>query len=131
MWFMKNNKDISLYYRELPLDTEEIERIPDSSKPLTALHAIMQAMPGAGEAASDEEPNPIREALLDSMEVMTEQDKFIIDAIYWEMITFEELGNRLGVSTTHAWRLTRAAEKNLKELLMMNTTLRDYILDEF
>jgi hypothetical protein len=35
------------------------------------------------------------------------------------------------VSTPHAWRLTRAAEKNLKELLMMNTTLRDFILDEF
>lgn len=131
MWFVTSNKDVSLYYRELPLDTEEIERIPDSTKPLTALHALMQTVPGGVENASEEEPNLIREALLDSMEVMTDQDKFIIDAIYWEMITFEELGNRLGVSTTHAWRLTKAAEKNLKELLMMNTTLRDYILDAF
>lgn len=95
MWFMNSNKDSSLYYRELPLDTEEIERIPDLTKPESFIQALMQTVPGESIASSNEEPNPIREALLDSMELMTDQDKFIIDAIYWEMITFEELGNRL------------------------------------
>ena len=95
MWFMTSNKDTSLYYRELPLDTEEIERIPDLTKPESFIQAIMQTVPGEHAAASNEEPNLIREALLDSMELMTDQDKFIIDAIYWEMITFEELSNRL------------------------------------
>lgn len=92
---MTSNKDTSLYYRELPLDTEEIERIPDLTKPESFIQALMQTVPGENAAPSNEEPNPIREALLDSMELMTAQDKFIIDAIYWEMITFEELGNRL------------------------------------
>ena len=95
MWFMTSNKDTSLYYRELPLDTEEIERIPDLTKPESFIQALMQTVPGENAAASNEEPNLIREALLDSMELMMDQDKFIIDAIYWEMITFEELGNRL------------------------------------
>ena len=95
MWFMNSNKDSSLYYRELPLDTEEIERMPDLTKPESFIQALMQTIPGSNEALSDEEPNLIREALLDSMELMTDQDKFIIDAIYWEMITFEQLGNRL------------------------------------
>jgi len=95
MWFMTSNKDTSLYYRELPLDTEEIERIPDLTKPESFIQALMQTVPGENAAASNEEPNLIREALLDSMELMRDQDKFIIDAIYWEMITFEELGNRL------------------------------------
>jgi hypothetical protein len=95
MWFMTSNKDVSLYYRELPLDTEEIERIPDLTRPSSFIQALMQALPGIDAAPSYEEPNLIREALLDSMELMRDQDKFIIDAIYWEMITFEELGNRL------------------------------------
>ena len=95
MWFMTSNKDTSLYYRELPLDTEEIERIPDLTRPESFIQAIMQTVPGEHAASSNEEPNLIREALLDSMELMTDQDKFIIDAIYWEMITFEELSNRL------------------------------------
>jgi hypothetical protein len=95
MWFMNSNKDSSLYYRELPLDTEEIERMPDLTKPESFIQALMQTVPGGHEVTSHEEPNLIREALLDSMELMMDQDKFIIDAIYWEMITFEELGNRL------------------------------------
>lgn len=95
MWFMNSNKDNSLYYRELPLDTEEIERMPDLTKPESFIQALMQTVPGGNTAPSNEEPNPIREALLDSMELMMDQDKFIIDAIYWEMITFEELGSRL------------------------------------
>ena len=95
MWFMNSNKDSSLYYRELPLDTEEIERMPDLTKPESFIQALMQTVPGGHEVTSHEEPNLIREALLDSMELMMDQDKFIIDAIYWEMITFEELGSRL------------------------------------
>ena len=55
----------------------------------------MQTVPGGNIASSNEEPNLIKEALLDSMDLMTDQDKFIIDAVYWEMITFEELGSRL------------------------------------
>jgi len=92
---MTNNKDNSLYYRELPLDTEEVERIPDSRKPVSFIQSLMQTLPGNDVLPSEEEPNLIKEALLDSMELMTDQDKFIIDAIYWEMITFEELGKRL------------------------------------
>ena len=95
MWFMTNNKDNSIYFRELPLDTEEIARIPDLTKPESFIQALMQTVPGENIASSNEEPNLIREALLDSMELMTDQDKFIIDAVYWEMITFEELGSRL------------------------------------
>lgn len=95
MWFMTNNKDNSLYFRELPLDTEEIARIPDLTRPESFIQSLMQTLPGNDVLPSSEEPSPIKEALLNSMELMTDQDKFIIDAVYWEMITFEELGNRL------------------------------------
>lgn len=129
-WFMTIKKDVPLFFKELPIDTQEIERMPDQTVPRTELQALMQVMPGYEELPSEQTPNPIREALLNSMEMLTEQDKYVLDAIYWEMITFAELGKRLGVSAPHAWRLTEVAEKNLKEFLLMNTTLRDFILNE-
>ena len=111
---MTSNKDTSLYYRELPLDTEEIERIPDLTKPESFIQALMQTVPGENAAASNEEPNLIREALLDSMELMTDQDKFIIDAVYWEMITFEELGSRLRSFYTTRMETNQGSRKKFK-----------------
>ena len=90
----------------------------------------MQAAPGDIVKTPASEPNVIKEALLDCMEMLVEQDQFVIDAIIYEQITYPKLAERLGVSTPHAWRLTQTAFANLKELLLMHSTLRDHIINE-
>lgn len=66
-----------------------------------------------------------------STQLLDEKDKMIINAIYYECLTYEELGRRLGCSKPHAWRLTRQAVARLGALLGQSTHIRErYALDE-
>jgi DNA-directed RNA polymerase specialized sigma subunit len=130
MWFLTSERSAAINRREVPLDTDEIHKLVDESQPINMWQSLMQAAPGENIKLAADEPNIIKEALLDCMEMLTDQDKFVIDAIIYEQITYPKLAKRLGVSTPHAWRLTQAAFANLKELLMMNSTLRDYLIPD-
>lgn len=83
-------------------------------------------MAGVGEDAveSVEELQPVREAVAHCIEMLNEQDRFIVDAVNSEVVSYEELGRRLGVSKPHAWRLKNAAYDRLKVLLTMHPVIR-------
>lgn len=83
-------------------------------------------MAGIGEDTVESvvELQPLREAVAQCIEQLSEEDQFIINAINSEMISFEELGERLGVSKPHAWRLKNAAYERLKYLLTMHPIIR-------
>lgn len=83
-------------------------------------------MAGIGEDTVESviELQPIREAVAQCIEQLNDEDQFIINAINSEMISFEELGERLGVSKPHAWRLKNAAYERLKYLLTMHPIIR-------
>ena len=77
------------------------------------------------------ELQPLREAVASCIEQLAEQDRFIVDALNSEVISLQELGNRLGVSKPHAWRLRNAAYKRLQLLLLQNELIRERLgLDE-
>jgi len=63
----------------------------------------------------------------DCVEYLCPQDRFIIEAIYYEQVTYEVLGERLGVSNVHAWRLAKTAIKNLQCQLLTNEYVTDYL----
>jgi RNA polymerase sigma factor (sigma-70 family) len=69
----------------------------------------------------------LRDAVKDAIDYLSPQDIFIIEAIYYEQVTYEVLGERLGVSNVHAWRLTKTAIKNLQERLLSNEYVTDYL----
>lgn len=80
---------------------------------------------------SVEEIQPLREAVASCIEQLSEQDRFIIDAVNSEMISLEALGKRLGVSKPHAWRLRNAAFARLKSVFEQNDFIRERLnLDE-
>ena len=83
----------------------------------------MQAVPGEDIRESVEELQPFREAVADCIEQLNEQDRYIIDAVNTERISLEELGERLGVTKTHAWRLRNSAMENLKKIMVQNPTV--------
>lgn len=84
-------------------------------------------MAGSGEntVESVQELQPFREAVASCIELLNEQDRYIIDAVNSEMISLEELGNRLGVSKPHAWRLRNAAYERLRLHLLDNEIVRE------
>ena len=83
----------------------------------------MQAAPGENVRESVEELQPFREAVASCIDKLSEQDRFIIDAVNTEMISLEELGERLGVTKTHAWRLRNSAMDNLKKIMLQDPTV--------
>lgn len=80
---------------------------------------------------SVQELQPLREAVASCIEQLSEQDRFIIDAVNSEMVSLEVLGKRLGVSKPHAWRLRNAAYARLAVLLAANEYIKERLgLDE-
>lgn len=73
---------------------------------------------------SIEELQPLREAVAMCIEQLDEQDRFIVDAVNSEFLSYEELGKRLGVSKPHAWRLKNNAYAKLQQLLTMHPLIR-------
>jgi RNA polymerase sigma factor (sigma-70 family) len=71
--------------------------------------------------------NNLREIVINAIDELSQQDRFIIEAIAYEQITYEELSKRLGVSSVHAWRLYKTAQENLKNILLQNQSVLDYL----
>ncbi len=130
IWFLTSNKDSSINRKEISIDNDVLFNLPDESQPINIWQSLLQATPGSQLVVPEDQPDIVKEALLDCLEMLVEQDQFVINSIIWEQITYPTLAERMGVSTPHAWRLTQAAFKNLKELLMMHSTLRDYVVKD-
>ena len=83
----------------------------------------MQAAPGEEVRESVEELQPFREAVANCIDKLNQQDQFIINAVNTERVSLEELGERLGVTKTHAWRLRNSAMDNLRKIMLQDPTV--------
>ena len=95
IWFLTKNKDTFINRKEVPIDSHVLHNLPDESQPTSVWQAMMQAAPGSLIKFAADEPDIVKEALLDCMEMLTDQDKFVIDAIIYEQISFPTLGKRM------------------------------------
>jgi DNA-directed RNA polymerase specialized sigma24 family protein len=109
--------------KEVPLTPYHEITIRGPRRPETPLEALMQAAPGEDIRESVEELQPFREAVANCIDKLDAQDRFIIDAVNTEMISLEELGKRLGVTKTHAWRLRNSAMDNLRKIMLQDPTV--------
>lgn len=129
-WFITKSKETFINRKEIPIDNDVLYNLPDESQPVNIWQAMLQAAPGTTVKIPMDQPNLLKEALLDCMEMLTEQDQYIIDALIYEQLTYPKLAKRMGISAPHAWRLAQAAYARLRELLMMHSTLRDYLVPD-
>lgn len=109
--------------KEVPLTPYHEITIRSPRRPETPLEALMQAAPGEDIRESVVELQPFREAVAGCIDKLDAQDRFIIDAVNTEMISLEELGKRLGVTKTHAWRLRNSAMDNLRKIMLQDPTV--------
>ena len=109
--------------KEVPLTPYHEITIRGPRRPETPLEALMQAAPGEDIRESVIELQPFREAVADCIDKLDAQDRFIIDAVNTEMVSLEELGKRLGVTKTHAWRLRNSAMDNLRKIMLQDPTV--------
>lgn len=109
--------------KEVPLTPFHEVTIRGPRRPETPIEALMQAAPGEDVRESVVELQPFREAVANCIEQLNEQERFIIDAVNTEMISLEELGERLGVTKTHAWRLRNSAMDSLRKIMLQDPTV--------
>ena len=77
-----------------------------------------------GEAPDLQDTDHIN-VVIEAIEQLSPQSKFCIEAIFYERIPFSKLGERLGVSKPHAWRLANKAIDELRILLSPNKVLNE------
>ena len=118
---------MELNNREVPFDIDDLIAISLKPRPENEWQALMEAVPGNAPTESKDALQIIREAVVDCIDMLSEQDKYIIDAMNSEQITYDELDKRLGTSLTHAWRLRHAAYKNLEQILERHEVIRQHL----
>lgn len=116
---MNEAQPIRVVSLDIYLDSHDI----GAGKPLTPMEALMAAAPYYEPEESLEELQPFREAVAECMEQLSEQDRYVIDAINSERVTLQVLGDRLGVSRMHASRLRDAAFAQLRDIMLTNPTI--------
>jgi hypothetical protein len=94
--------------REIPIDVDDLMNLLSNYEPESEYQALMEAAPF-------EEPRKhkclfgeVQDIVLDCLEVLLEQDRFVIHAINYERITYE------------AWRLKQIAYRHLEEVLIID-----------
>lgn len=98
-----------------------------ADRPENEMQALMETPPGHEPEMSKLELQVIREAVADCMEMLTDYDREVIDAVNSERIPLRELADRLDLSITQAWRKKEDAFANLKQLLIGHQIIRDYL----
>ena len=96
-------------------------------RPETDMQALMETPPGGQEPMSKQSLQIIREAVADCMDMLTDQDRFVLDALNSERVPLRELAERMGLSITQTWRLKEDALANLKQFLVNHQVIKDYL----
>ena len=94
-WFIKSKVGITINRKEIPLTDYELNNLIDESQPINIWQSLMQAAPGGAIKIPADQPDVLKEALLDCMEMLRDQDQFVINAIIWEQTGYPTLAERL------------------------------------
>jgi len=114
------SSSMSYNKREFPVDIDDLMNLLSNYQPENEYQALMESAPFQEPVRHKSLINEAQDIVLDCLEVLLDQDKFIIQAINYEQVSYEVLGQRLGVSATHAWRLKQIAYKHLEEVLTID-----------
>lgn len=114
--------------REPPTDLSKFSTwLIDPRRPGTRTEALMQAAPLAEPQQSLEDVEPIREAVIAKMALLEEQDRFILEAIFFEGISQRELGRRLGLQKSYTGRLVARAKERFERILLTSTIIQERV----
>jgi len=97
-------------------------------KPDTEIQSLMESAPGDAEIQDRDSLQELREAVADCIDMLDEIDVLIINGIYSECLTFQELADRLGYKSksTITKRLDNA-RKELKEHMEKHPVIKEWL----
>lgn len=113
--------------RDIPFAIDDLLDLLPFNEPENEWQALMEAPPCHEPATPKTAVAELVDIVRDCMELLLPQDQYIIHSIAYERITYEELGERLGVSSPHAWRLKQIAYQHLGEVLVIDGRIKKYL----
>jgi DNA-directed RNA polymerase specialized sigma24 family protein len=94
---------------EIPTVFEPWSRTQVFTRSDSELGALMEAMPYCDPEATVPQRQLLREAMADCVEQLDDEDRFLVEAIWFERLTVRALAIRLGIEKSQTHRLcTRA-----------------------
>lgn len=112
------------YYNSRPAALPEVS---GDHRPETMLQALMETAPGEDPEESKEDVADLLDAVAMAVDSLPEQQRFIIEAIHYERLSFADLAKRLGLGKTQAWRLTQEAQEALKVAMLESPIIQERI----
>ena len=98
-----------------------------TTRPETALEALMQCSPGQEPLPSRDEMLPLRDILADAIESLEPREQWIFDAIFCRKLSLRQLSQELQLSKTHLARDRDQIKEKLQRMLLEHPTIREYL----
>ena len=100
-------------------ETPMFRRLPE-----TPIQALMEADFGHEPEESVVELTPYRELVAEAVDLLDEETKWVINGVFSEQLSLQQIANQLGVSKTHIFRIRNRGIAMLRALLSMNPQIR-------
>lgn len=129
--------------REIPWDMDPDPSDPSASetgpqrafvghsewRPVSPLESLMQTAPHSDPATSRQERLPLRDVLADAIDMLSEEERWIFDALFVRRASLRALGRELSLSKTGVARKRDRLLDRLREHLGNEQIVKEY-LDE-
>lgn len=91
------------------------------------LQALMESPLGGVPEESSAELEPVRDIVADTLELLDEEAQWVLNGLYSEQLSLQQVGDQLGVSKTHIFRIRNRALAKMRALLQGNARIRKRI----
>lgn len=121
--------------REFTASFEFLSQLLQNSgthKPDNEMQALMEAAPGDNLAVDVESLQVLREAVVDCIDLLNDQQIIIIDGIFGEKVTYQELADRLGYKSKETVRRQlETALRDLKVFMERHPVIQEWLDGDF
>jgi DNA-directed RNA polymerase specialized sigma24 family protein len=94
-------------------------------RPETDLQALMECRPNVEPPLCVSGLQPLREAVAECMELLSAEDRFVLDAWFSERMTVRGLAERMGLHKSYTHRMVQRAVDRMEALLREHATIQD------
>jgi len=109
---------------EIPTVFEPWSKVQWVPRSDSELEALMETMPYCDPEATIGQRQLLREAVADCVDQLGDEDRWMIEAIWFERITVRELAPRLGLEKSQTHRLVTRAVVRLGDLCVQHPVLQ-------
>ena len=113
--------------RETPVVFQDWSTVHELQRPFSALQALMETRPDGAEMDCVLGLQPLREAVVDCIDLLCERDQVLLEGTHIERITVRELAVRVGLHKSYTERLVRRAELRLRDECLQHPVILSYL----